>query len=67
MNEKALRKKIGDEKFEKIARHVEKLKAAGKGPDEIAEAIRSKFPEVARQVLVDVFTPIWMLVPRSGP
>ncbi len=65
MDEKLLRKKIGDKKFEEMKRHVEKLRAANKGPDEIAEEIRAKFPEIARQVLVEVFAANWVAIPGS--
>ena len=62
MDEKTLRKKLGDKKYEEIHKHVQKLKAAGKSPDDIAEEVRTKFPEAARHALVDSFSAVWVMV-----
>lgn len=61
MDEKTLRTKLGDKKYEEIKKHVEKLKAAKKSPDAIAEEIRTKFPEAARHALLDVFAASWVM------
>ncbi len=61
MDEKALRAKIGDKKFQEITSHVQKLKAAKKSPDQIVEELRTKYPELVKHGLVDAYAPVWVL------
>jgi hypothetical protein len=63
MGARELRRKIGDERFEEIAELVKKLKAKGKSPDQIARAVRRKYPDVVESVMAYAFTPIWILMP----
>jgi hypothetical protein len=43
MTEGELRKKIGNAKFDEIRTLVQKAKAEGKSPDEIAALVRTRF------------------------
>lgn len=48
MTKKELEKKLGKAKVKEIETYVKKLRREleGKSPDEIAEAVRAKFPEM---------------------
>ena len=48
MTKKELEKKLGKAKVKEIEAHVRKLKREmkGKSPDEIAEAVRTRYPEM---------------------
>ncbi len=48
--QKQLRKRLGEKKVKEIVDHAEALKKGGKGPDEIADAVKARFPEIGAGV-----------------
>jgi hypothetical protein len=56
MDEKSLRKQIGDKNVDSLVKHAKELKAQGKSPDQIAQAVKTKFqdPAINASILNDV-------------
>lgn len=55
MDTKELREKIGPRKFDEIVDYVKQLRAQGKDPDEIGEALKSRFPDAVTPLLAIIF------------
>jgi hypothetical protein len=55
METKDFREAIGAVKFEEMVQHVKHLRAEGRSPDEIGEALRTRFPEAVGPAMKLVF------------
>jgi len=56
MTQMELRKLLGDKKADEIIAYWKQLKAEGKGPDQIGDALKARFPDVS--ILKDT-APLW--------